>query len=373
MAVRLAFIVLLGVGLWAQENPSGVKTPTPTGVSTPAAGSANVPTTANVSDQTTSPTNSEPVKKIIVPAEPEDEPTFAPSSSRKRNHNPVPEHNPAAAPAISPSEPKSFPSQIAGQPLERWIRIYLIATGAMVVVGLVGLFLVWRQLRQMRATREQVERLNRRAGEHLQVMFNATEQINQMFQQLIAKASANSEQTKSASMAADAPKSNSENGAAATSVQNVQAVEEAMRLQQRAWVFVTDIRAGELQPGKPLNITLGFKNTGRTPARNVQIATQVASLPNGQMPEPRLDKTYSRGVIPPEGTVFVNVGNGNGRSEGLTQQDLQAITSGDLVVWAYGTLTYDDVFEVRQATMFCYRLQPDGHTFAVAEVYNDAT
>jgi hypothetical protein len=71
--------------------------------------------------------------------------------------------------------------------------------------------------------------------------------------------------------------------------------------------------------------------------------------------------------------VFVSIGNGRSSGEGLTQQELQAISSGDLVVWVYGTLTYDDVFEVRQATMFCYRLQPDGRTFAVAEIYNEAT
>lgn len=373
MAVRLAFIVLLGMSLWAQENSSQAKAPTTAAASTPAAG-ANAPTNANVPDQTSSQSNTMPVKKVIVPAEPDDEPAPALPSSKKHNHNSAPEHNHAVAPAIAPSEPKSPPVEIAGRPLDR-IRIYWIVAGAIVVVVLSALLLMWRQLRQIKATREQVERLNRRAGEHLQVMLNSTEQINQMFQQLIAKTSANSEQTKSASVAAEAPKSNSENGArtAGSSVHQVQAVEEAMRLQQRAWVFVTDIRAGELQPGKPLNITLGFKNTGRTPARNVQIATQVDSLPRGQTPEPRLSKTYSRGIIPPEGTVFASVGNGHGPGEGLAQQDLQAITSGDLVVWAYGTLTYDDVFEVRQATMFCYRLQPDGHTFAVAEVYNDAT
>jgi hypothetical protein len=314
-----------------------------------------------------------PVKTVVVPAEPDDEPAPASTSAKKHNHNSVPEHSHAAAPAIQQSEPKSFPSQIAGQPLER-MRIFWIIAGTAVVVALSALILMWRQLRQIKATREQVERLNRRAGEQLDFMRSAVEQTNQTLQQLIAKASTNGEPAKSASVAADAPKSNSENGARAAGASvHTQAAEEAMRLQQRAWVFVTDIRAGEMQPGKLLNITLGFKNTGRTPARNVQIATQVDSLPKGETLEPRLGKAYSRGIIPPEGIVFANVGNGNGHGVGLTQQELQAIKSGDTVVWAYGTLTYDDVFEVRQATMFCYRLQPDGQTFAVAEVYNDAT
>lgn len=373
MAVRLAFIVLLGLSLWAQENSFQTKTPAAT--ANPSATSAtSAPGSANVPDQTNPQSDSTPVKKVIVPAEPDDEPAPASATSKKHNHNPVPEHNRAAAPAIAQPEPKSFPAQIAGQPLER-MRIYWIIAGAVVVVVLSALILMWRQLRQIRATREQVERLNRRAGEQLDFMRNAVEQTNQLLQQLIAKAGTNGEPAKSASAAADAPKSNPENGArsAGPSVRSAQAAEEAMRLQQRAWVFVTELRAGDLQPGKPLNITLGFKNTGRTPARNVQISTQVDSLARGETLEPRLGKAYSRGIIPPEGIVFANVGNGHGPGEGLTQQELQAIKSGDTVVWAYGTLTYDDVFEVRQATMFCYRLQPDGHTFAVAEVYNDAT
>lgn len=279
---------------------------------------------------------------------------------------------PAAAP---PVQEKSFPIQIAGQPLDRWIRIYLIVTGAAAILALMVITLMWRQLKQLRIAREQSDRIARRANEQIGAMRDAADQTDRMIQQLVEQVRIAAEQVKSATMAARAARNSDDEDSKVdtSSVHNGHIAEEAMRLQQRAWVFVTEIRASELQAGRPLDITLGFKNTGRTPARNVQIATQVDSLPKGRDPEPRLEKAYSRGIIPPEGTVFANIGNGNGHSQGLTQEDLQAIKSGDLVVWAYGTLTYDDVFEVRQATMFCYRLQPDGHTFAVAEVYNDAT
>ena len=59
---------------------------------------------------------------------------------------------------------------------------------------------------------------------------------------------------------------------ACRSQRSIQQAQEAMHLEQRAWVFVTETRASKLQVGQPLNITIGFKNTGRTPARNVQIA-----------------------------------------------------------------------------------------------------
>jgi hypothetical protein len=296
------------------------------------------------------------------------------SGSKKHNHNSLPEHNAAAEPTPR-AEEKSLPSQLAGRPLDYWLRMYLLVTGAVALVGLGALVLMWRQLREMKAAREHSDRLGRRANEQLGAMRDAAEQTDQLLQQLAEQARIAAEHARSANMAACAAKSSSESFAhiAQSSIHNVQVAEEAMRLQQRAWVFVTDIRAGDLLPGKPVSISMGFKNTGKTPARNVQIATQVDPLPRGHAPEPRLDKAYNRGIIPPEGSVFVNIGNGRSHTQPLTQEELQAIASGDLVVWVYGTLTYDDVFEVRQATMFCYRLQPDGRTFAVAEIYNEAT
>jgi hypothetical protein len=356
MAVRFAFILLVSLIGWAQDKSSSVTSPKTT------------PSQEDASSQN----DQAPVKQISDSPLPTSGTSAANAAgSKKHSHSPVPEHSHTASPAPA-SQEKPFPIQLAGQPLDRWIRIYLIITGAAAVFGLFALVFMQRQIR---TAREQSDRIARRANEQIGAMRDAAEQTDRMIQQLVEQVRIAAEQVKSATMAAWAAKTSSENVTPvdSSSVHNGHIAEEAMRLQQRAWVFVTEIRAGGLQAGKPLDITLGFKNTGRTPARNVQIATQIDSLPRGREPEPRLDKAYSRGIIPPEGTVFANIGNGNGNGSSLTQQDLQAIQSGDLVVWAYGTLTYDDVFEVRQATMFCYRLQPDGHTFAVAEIYNDAT
>lgn len=361
MAVRFALIILLSLIAWAQEKSSNTASPKTTPNQAENSSQTDKATVKQISD---SPVSDSPASDSNAVA-------GNPGSSKKRSHTPVQEHvhtTPVAAPAV---QEKPFPIQLAGQPLDRWIRIYMIATGAAAVLGLMVITLMWRQLKQLRIAREQSDRIARRANEQIGAMRDAADQTDRMIQQLVEQVRIAAEQVKSATMAAWAARNNEEDSG--SSVHNGHIAEEAMRLQQRAWVFVTEIRASELQAGRPLDITLGFKNTGRTPARNVQIATQVDSLPKGRDPEPRLEKAYSRGIIPPEGTVFANIGNSNGHSQGLTQEDLQAIKSGDLVVWAYGTLTYDDVFEVRQATMFCYRLQPDRHTFAVAEVYNDAT
>jgi hypothetical protein len=298
-------------------------------------------------------------------------PSAGPSQAKKHAHVVAPEHsNPAPAEEKTSSATPTTPHL-----LDRWFQAYVIIIGVLALVGLSGLGVVRRQLREMKEARKQTDSLIKRAIEQSSALNDAAEQTDRLIEQAIQQANAAAEQAKAANMAACAAKTSSENFAqiAATSVQNIHVAQDAMRLEQRAWVFVTETRVSEMQAGKPLSIIVGFKNTGRTPARNVQIATCIDALPKGQVPDPNLEKTQSRGIIPPNGTLFVTIGGGRKNAEGITEKGMQAIMAGDLVVWVYGTATYEDIFDNRQATMFCYMLQPDGKTFGAADMYNDAT
>ncbi|HEY6248319.1 MAG TPA: hypothetical protein VI685_00065 [Candidatus Angelobacter sp.] len=297
------------------------------------------------------------------------------AQQKKHGHATPPEHSNTPQPAASGEDKTPSTTEVTPRLLDRWFQAYVLITGLLVLIGLSGLGVVRRQLREMKEARKQTDSLIKRAIEQSSALSDAAEQTDRLIEQAIQQANTAAEQAKAANMAACAAKSSSENFAqiAASSVQSVHVAQEAMRLEQRAWVFVTETRVGELQAGKPLSIIIGFKNTGRTPARNVQIATCIDALPQGQVPEPNLEKTQSRGIIPPNGTLFVTVGAGRKNAEGVTEKGLQAILAGELVVWVYGTTTYEDIFETRQATMFCYMLQPDGKTFGAADMYNDAT
>lgn len=297
------------------------------------------------------------------------------AQQKKHGHATPPERSNPPQPAATADDKTAPPTEATPRLLDRWFQAYVIITGLLVLIGLSGLGVVRRQLREMKEARKQTDSLIKRAIEQSSALNDAAEQTDRLIEQAIQQANTAAEQSKAANMAACAAKTSSENFAqvAATSVQSIHTAQEAMRLEQRAWVFVTETRVGELQAGKPLSIIIGFKNTGRTPARNVQVATCIDALPKGHVPEPNLEKTQSRGIIPPNGTLFVTIGAGRKNAEGVTEQGLQAILSGDLVVWVYGTTTYEDIFETRQATMFCYMLQPDGKTFGAADMYNDAT
>lgn len=299
----------------------------------------------------------------------------SPAQQKKHGHATPLERSTPAQPAATVEDKTAPATEATPRLLDRWFQAYVIITGLLVLIGLSGLGVVRRQLREMKEARKQTDSLIKRAIEQSSALNDAAEQTDRLIEQAIQQANTAAEQAKAANMAACAAKTSSENFAqiAGTSVQSIHTAQEAMRLEQRAWVFVTETRVGELQAGKPLSIIIGFKNTGRTPARNVQIATCIDALPKGHVPEPNLEKTQSRGIIPPNGTLFVTIGAGRKNAEGVTEQGLQAILSGDLVVWVYGTTTYEDIFETRQATMFCYMLQPDGKTFGAADMYNDAT
>lgn len=309
----------------------------------------------------------------------------APSASqaKKHNHTLPAEHNHAGSVTAAPSpsanvveeEKSTALNSITKQPLERWIQIYVALTGALALIALGALGVMRRQLKELREGRRQTDALIKRAIEQSSVLRDASDQTDRLLEQAIEQARIAAEQAKAANMAACAAKTSSESFAqvADSSLQNIHLAQQAMHLEQRAWVFVVETRASEFQVSQPLSITICFKNTGRTPARSVQIAAHLEPLPKGQVPDPKLDKTQSRGVIPPNGSISVTISTGRKHAEGVTEQGLKAITSGELVIWVYGTITYDDIFETRQATMFCYMLHPDGKTFAAAEVYNDAT
>jgi len=314
-----------------------------------------------------SPAASKPVQDESNPSSP---------AQQKKHAKTVPPERNGTAPASPPVEVKAAPTtETAKPPIDRWFLVYVIFTAVLGLMGLSGLWLVSRQLREMKEARKQTDSLIKRAVEQSSALTDSAEQTDRLLEQAIQQSNTGAEQARAANMAACAAKTSAESFAqiAGTSAQNLQFAQEAMRLEQRAWVFVSETRVSELQAGKPLGIVVGLKNTGRTPAKNVQIASCIEVLPKGQLPEPNLEKTQSRGIIPPNGTLFVTIGAGRKNAEGVTDRGLQGIMSGELVVWVYGTATYEDIFENRQATMFCYMLQPDGKTFGAADMYNDAT
>ena len=362
MVFRIAVLMVLSLSLVGQSSPPATNEATAVKQDEHAARTPQADITEN--------------KKEESKSSPEPSPTQSqtPSQQKKHVHTPPVEHNHIAEPG-STTETRAGNPQVAQRPLDRWFQPSLILAGALGVIGLCVLALVSRQLLEMKEARKQTDALVRSALVQSSALRAAADQTDRLIQQAIEQSNTAAEQARAANMAACAAKTSAERFGQFVdfSMENVHMTRQSMQLEQRAWIFVTETRVSDFQVGKPLHIALAVKNTGRTLARNVQIAVQIDPLPKGHAPEPKLDRAETRGTIPPNGTLLIDISRGRNHPEGLTEEGLEAIQRGELVVWVYGTIHYDDVFETRQATMFCYMLQPDGKTFHAADIYNDAT
>src|SRR5215468_9797056 len=215
----------------------------------------------------------------------QDESNSSSPTQQKKHTKTVPAERSHSAPTSPPVEEKAAPAtETAKPPLDRWFLVYVIFTAALGLMGLSGLGLVRRQLREMKEARKQTDSLIKRAIEQSSALTDSAEQTDRLIEQAIQQSNTAAEQARAANMAACAAKTSAESFAqiAGTSAQSLQFAQETMRLEQRAWVFVTETRVSELQVGKPLGIVVGFKNTGRTPAKMCRSQTASKCCPRAR-------------------------------------------------------------------------------------------
>lgn len=143
---------------------------------------------------------------------------------------------------------------------------------------------------------------------------------------------------------------------------------------QRAWVYAIVQPASEdhFEAGKPFDIRITTKNTGKTPATNVSSVSyvtivQIESSPDLALPRPTFkQKDYVPfDNISPDSTRYGDF------VYNLTETDVERINGGRVRIYAWGRIQYDDVFGVHHWTTFCSFLLSGG-AFAVCPKYNDA-
>jgi hypothetical protein len=157
---------------------------------------------------------------------------------------------------------------------------------------------------------------------------------------------------------------------AASSQVSIQATQDAMRLDQRAWVVVSHTD-GTPELGKPWLLKTFFVNTGKTPARNVMMSCNVAVERNESLVDfgkkaadmrpfliaPNDPNTYC--VLNPLAVPTV------------TQPVLDALSDPTQNFFTYGFANYDDVFGKKHWLTFCRVLDPGGTSWFGCETHND--
>ena len=137
---------------------------------------------------------------------------------------------------------------------------------------------------------------------------------------------------------------------------------ESSRLDQRAWVAAEAITAlpNTFVAGQTAFLEILFRNTGRTPAKNVRIATIHEATRRGSPPPFQYSAPSRYGLMAPNGTAFNHIPVAFNPLTlaplPLDDRSIQQLTSGDETLYIHGELTYDDIFGQQHWTTYCYFL-----------------
>lgn len=148
---------------------------------------------------------------------------------------------------------------------------------------------------------------------------------------------------------------------AASSEQQVRATEESIhttvstfQLDQRAWIFV-DAIPPIVKAGEPFNPIVNFKNSGKTPAKNLVIRHRGEFVPKGKVPSALEENLPGIGAVPPNAIYHTTLGD---YVKKQTDLDVSRINNGDIVLWIHGRATYDDVFGTSHWITYCLKFVP---------------
>jgi hypothetical protein len=151
-------------------------------------------------------------------------------------------------------------------------------------------------------------------------------------------------------------------------MQNAQAVRDQARLDQRAWTYLTGLSLHPLTADQPIWITTSTLNNGRTLALRAKRTTAVILATEEPMSFPKVDNWKNLGVLAPN-IPYVDDFKG---VERLTQPEIEAIKSGALHMFMYGTLKYEDVSGTPHLTDYCVVYAPDTGGFSSCNKHNRA-
>ncbi len=178
---------------------------------------------------------------------------------------------------------------------------------------------------------------------------------------------------------------------------SIKVTQQAIRLDQRAWVAVERIsNTPTLELGKEFEIEVTVKNTGKTPAKSAIMIMRWDSFPKGIKPNYSADNGgkeasgifVSRALIAPNAEysrktkpfqpgldwVDANQSSTAQTKETIKKSFLKRFTDGDMIFYIHGRIDYEDIFHCQHWTTFCSELAFDHEkaTTHVCEEHNDA-
>jgi hypothetical protein len=143
------------------------------------------------------------------------------------------------------------------------------------------------------------------------------------------------------------------------------------RIDQRAWIGATSI--GPIPAvGKPLTVTIMFRNTGKTPAIKVSPYYNYQFVKKGAKFRFDVKRTYGNELVAPNADAPGTISLADGRIAWSQTDDLRA-RAGDIGLYFFGQIWYADIFKREHWLRFCYLVEPIGNTYIYISCneYND--
>jgi hypothetical protein len=144
---------------------------------------------------------------------------------------------------------------------------------------------------------------------------------------------------------------------------------EMSKLEYRAWLQFDQMEGGFTQNGA-LNAKVRFKNSGRTPAKDVHMWYSQEKALAGNKPKFSYinENDIYHHVIPPHGRVNLTHGV---NTFGVTNEQWTQIQRDALFVYLHGKMTYKDVFGDPHWLTFCFFYNSNSGTFRVSDYHNE--
>ena len=137
---------------------------------------------------------------------------------------------------------------------------------------------------------------------------------------------------------------------------------DTAKIQLQAYVFTLDPEIRDISTTKLVKAILTIKNSGQTPAEDVQAVGGVyyggvENISDSTQPADKSRKTPT--LLSPGGTTQFIIGG----DRLLTKEQYNAIAAGQAAIFVIGTIDYKDIFNRKRHTKFSYyytgnKLQP---------------
>ncbi len=241
-----------------------------------------------------------------------------------------------------------------------------IFTGFLTVVS-------FRQLDEMHSTNDDTRKLADAAVRQASAAASQVDALQKSVQQAKAQAEATTQLANNAKAQADSMKIFADNSiqqadamkiSAETSRRSLGVTIDSFQQDQRAWVGPMTTALGDLVPYTTV-ITTTIKNTGRTPAFNLGVATNYSTFIGEQITTPTTPRNTSilfPGEIQASETTMPN----------LTQLAINKIIGGTATLYVIGFIEYDDVFRKTHRTYFRLAYDPRSKKLMYAPTGNEA-